>query len=69
MQAWENIGRCIRPVQHPHHVRKNIIPRKHLRTQHHPIGEQGGDDEENCHPDETELGKFVKPSFICKEKV
>ena len=38
MQAGEHVRTRIRPVQHPHHIYKNIIPGKHCRPQILPVG-------------------------------
>ena len=68
MDAGQNIGGCVSPVQKAYHSDENIIPFKLRGSQQVSVGIEGGHNQEQCHTGIEEYNIFVKVFPVFKEQ-
>ena len=66
MDAGQDIGGCVSPVQKAYHSDENIIPFKLRGSQQVSVGIEGGHNQEQCHTGIEEYNIFVKVSRSLK---
>lgn len=68
MDAWQNIGRSISPIQETYHLDKNVVPSELCRTKQMTVRIHRGDDQEQGHASVKEYDIAVKIFPVLKKQ-